>query len=275
MNKYGIDSAKPPVHVGLIAIQLPSIDLGRLFNIGADAAAYYINHHGGFGGAQVVVDKCNSMVTPSVALTCANQVLAQKPLAEYGCEITFSSSGALSLFGKAGVPSFNCTNTVADFTYRWSFGVHPGATGEQGAWARYACTLSNVKKVVLIGQDQAEQRVDSTNAIQPVLKACGKDFGAVYSPVTPTDYTPYVQQALSQKPDFIMLSQSAAQTASILQLLAQNGWPASKVIVLDSSCNPSTTLNLAGSAAEGLLCGFAWKPWDDISIPRSRRTPPR
>ena len=29
MNKYGIDSAKPPVHIGLIAIQLPAIDLGR------------------------------------------------------------------------------------------------------------------------------------------------------------------------------------------------------------------------------------------------------
>ena len=116
-----------------------------------------------------------------------NQVLAKKPLAVYGCEIT-SSSGALSLFGKAGVPSFNCTNSGADFTYRWSFGIHPGATGEQAGWAHYACTLTSVKNVVLIGQDQAEQRGDSTLRSSP-SEGCGQAFGAVYSPIVPTDYT--------------------------------------------------------------------------------------
>jgi ABC-type branched-subunit amino acid transport system substrate-binding protein len=267
VDKYGINHALAPVHIGLIAIQLPAIDLGRLFNIGGDAAAYYINHHGGFGGRQVVLDKCNSMINPATDLACGHTILAKHPLAMYGCDVVTSASGTLSLFGQAGVPSFSCTNTKADFTYRWSFGLHPGATGEQAGWAKFVCTLKNVKKTVLFGQDQPEQRRDSTAAIQPVVEGCGKTFDAVYSPVVPTDYTPYVQQALSKKPDFVFLSQSAAQTASIAKLFKQNGFPADHLIVLDSSASYQTTLKLAGDAMDGTYQCSGWKPWDDTSDP--------
>jgi ABC-type branched-subunit amino acid transport system substrate-binding protein len=267
VNKYGIDSALPPVHIGLIAIQLPAIDLGRLFNIGGDAAAYYINHHGGFGGRKLILDKCNSMVSPAVMLTCTHQILGKHPLAEYGCDVVTSASGALTLMGQAGVPSFSCTNTKADFTYRWSFGLHPGATGEQAGWAKFVCTMKNVHRTVLFGQDQPEQRRDSTAAIQPVVQGCGKTFDAVYSPVVPTDYTPYVQQALSKKPDFVFLSQSAPQTASIAKLFQQNGFSADRLIVLDSSSSWKTTLALAGSAMNGTYICSGWKPWDDTEDP--------
>jgi len=267
VNKYGIDSAKRPVHIGLIAIQLPAIDLGRLFNIGGDAAAYYINHHGGFGGRKVVLDKCNSQINPAVDLSCAHRILAKHPLAEYGCDVVTSASGALTLLGSHGVPVFSCTNTKEDFTYRWSFGLHPGATGEQAGWAKFVCTMKNVHKTVLFGQDQPEQRKDSTAAIQPVIEGCGKTFDAVYSPVTPTDYTPYVQQALSKNPDFVFLSQSAAQTAAIAKLFQQNGFRADRLIVLDSSASYQTTLKLAGSAMDGTYQCSGWKPWDHTSDP--------
>ena len=159
------------------------------------------------------------MVNPAADLACGHTILAKHPLAFYGCDVVTSASGTLALFGTAGVPSFSCTNTKADFTYRWSFGLHPGATGEQAGWAKFVCTMKNVKRTVLFGQDQAgaAQGLDRGDpAGGPGLRQ-GRSMLCSF-PRGPRNRLHPVRPAgscWSKKPDFVFLSQSAAQTASI------------------------------------------------------------
>src|SRR4029077_3224924 len=136
----GINAALPPVKFGIVSIGIPGIELYQAHLLGAQAAAAAINKTGGFGGRKVEIIGCNSQFSPAVATACANTLLADGVTSEGGCEPSWSASG-LPIFGKAGIPSFNCTNDKADLTYRWSFGLTSGATGGYHAVASWLCTV--------------------------------------------------------------------------------------------------------------------------------------
>src|SRR5438876_12298687 len=122
----GSKSAKPPIHFELITFQLAGSDLLTEFKAGADAAAKKINAKGGFGGRKVVIDTCNSQLTPSVATACAHSTLGNHPVAMFGCELSWSAAG-LAIYAKAGVPSFNCPNTTRSEERR---------VGKERSWSR-------------------------------------------------------------------------------------------------------------------------------------------
>jgi ABC-type branched-subunit amino acid transport system substrate-binding protein len=257
-------SAKEPIHFALVAIQFPGLDLLGDMGTGADAAAKYINTHGGFGGRQVVIDKCNSQYNPATALACAHTTLDKKPFADFGCDPTWSQGG-LALYGRSGIPSFNCPNTPTDFTYRWSFGIAPGAFGFHRAVAKYLCTRSDVHNVVMLGLDSPQQRHDEPAAVQPILQGCGKSVDFIFAPAGGVDYTPYVQQALSKKPDFIITNSSDAGEIGMFKALSQQGWPASKASSV--SCGYNAVLQPAGSTMDGVICTDSFKSWDDTKDP--------
>ncbi len=80
-------------------------------------------------------------LTPSVATACAHTTLGNHPVAMFGCELSWSAAG-LGIYAKAGVPSFNCPNTTADFANPWSFAIVAGQVGDLHAGARYLSTLA-------------------------------------------------------------------------------------------------------------------------------------
>jgi ABC-type branched-subunit amino acid transport system substrate-binding protein len=110
----------------VMSIDVPGVTLLPDITTGAQAAATAINAAGGFGGRQVVIHSCNTMNSPAAATACAHKSLADNPIAEFGCETTWSSSG-LPIYAAAKIPSFNCMNTEQDFHDPWSFGIGGGA----------------------------------------------------------------------------------------------------------------------------------------------------
>jgi branched-chain amino acid transport system substrate-binding protein len=262
-----IDPSKPPVRIPVISIKMPGLDLLTPHAAGARAAAHKINSEGGFGGREVIIEECGTELQPATATVCANRTLEKgNVVAEIGCEITWGVSG-LKIYANAGVPSLNCVNTEVDLTNEWSFGTHPGATGEEAAVAAWLCEQDDVQNVVLLGQDIPQQRRDTQLATKPILGGCGKQIEYIYAPIDATDFTPYVNDVVDDEPDFVMTTLSPAPTAQMYKALEQAGYPADQTSARDSSCGFEDTLELAGPAMEGTICVGGFKPWSDENDP--------
>lgn len=262
-----IDESKPPVRFALNTLQIPGSDLLTPFAAGAQAAADEINANGGFGGRRVVIDSCNTQGQPASASVCAHKTLAKDPIAEFGCELTWTTTG-LQLYAKAKVPSFNCLNSPEDFKNPWSFGAMPGGFGEMRAMARYLCSWSDVQKVVTFVLDLPTQRRDVPTAVEPVLDECGKEVEFVHFPLTATDLTPYVAEVLDHDPDFVItFPLSGAQVVQMFKAFQQSGFPADRISVPSSALNYETAMEPAGAAMEGAWSTLEFTNWDDESDP--------
>jgi branched-chain amino acid transport system substrate-binding protein len=265
-QRSGINSALPPVRIAFIGISIPGLNLLDAGVLGAQSAAAAINKQGGFGGRKVEIISCNSMFNPSNATDCARTTLSQGVVAEIGCDPAWTAGG-LSLYGKAGIPSFNCTNATADLTYRWSFGLFAGATGIYKAEARWLCTRSDVHHVVVLGQDYPAGRQTIQDATQSVYAGCGKQVDYVFAPLAPADFTPYIQQVLALKPDFVQAQASPAPSVLMYKAFQQAGWPPTKLINGSQVSSYVDDLGPAGSAMEGTYIAESWHSWGDSSNP--------
>jgi branched-chain amino acid transport system substrate-binding protein len=259
-------SAKPPVHLALIALALPGSDLLTYFKTGAGVAAGQINKQGGFGGRRLIIDACNSQLQPAAATACAHKTLAFHPVASFGCELAWSVSG-LPLYAKAKVPSLNCLNDTHDYNNPWSFGLVGGTIAQTGATMKYLCTRADVKKVAIVFPDFPLYHSVTYPKAQTILKGCGKQSTAVYYPLTAVDVTPFVQQVVSYKPDFVNFQGIGAQAVQFFKTFGQNGIPASHIAAPDTDYTYQL-ISQAGGAMEGGYAAAQFGPWGLTSDPQ-------
>lgn len=257
-------ASKSPVVIDLVSMKLPGLDFLDTYNAGAVAAAKVINSQGGFGGRQLVIKQCNSMLQPSVATTCAHKALSDNPVAMVGCEPAWSASG-LPILGAKGIPSFNCLNGGADFTDPNSVNVLAGGTGEYTAGARFICTLPNVKTVAWIAQNNTEQQKDVPPALTSIFKSCGKTVSFEWFPQTSVDPSPYVVKVVQKHPDFVMINDGGAILVSMLKDFQQQGFPATHIYSSSAGLNYDQILRPAGNAANGVYFTDETRSWDDAS----------
>jgi ABC-type branched-subunit amino acid transport system substrate-binding protein len=254
------------VTIALVTITIPGSDLLTAYNAGAQTAVKQINSTGGFGGRMVRVITCNSMDTGAATTACARETIGQHPVAMIGCEPNWGAAG-LPVYAAAQTPSFNCLNTKIDGNAPYSYALGPGGYGLFGAEAKFACTLPNVKHVVMLAVDIPVYRAQAQTAAGAPLQACGKTFNVVYYPVTVTDPTSYVTQVASQHPDFVLFDGLNGPSAVLIYKgLAQDGIPPSKVIVPESNLT-GQALQQAGSAMEGTYGALEFASWSDTSDP--------
>jgi ABC-type branched-subunit amino acid transport system substrate-binding protein len=262
----GKSDAKPPIRFALITFQIPGSDLLSEFKAGADAAAKIINAKGGFGGRKVVIDGCNSQLQPAAATACAHTTLAKHPVAMFGCELAWSAAG-LGIYASADVPTFNCPNTTEDFNNPWSFAIVAGQVGDLHAGARYLCGRADVKNVVAFVPDLPSMHAITEPSAGPILAKCGKSISYIYYPLTATDVTPYVQQLVNAKPDFVLFSGIGGQVVQVFKAFQQAGFPASKVIAPDTDFVYQTILKQAGNTMDGAYSENVHASWSDTSNP--------
>jgi ABC-type branched-subunit amino acid transport system substrate-binding protein len=254
------------VTIALVTITVPGSDLLTAYNSGAQAAAKQINSTGGFGGRKVTVITCNSMDTGAATTACARETIGQHPVAMIGCEPNWGAAG-LPVYAAAKTPSFNCLNTKVDGNAPYSYALGPGGYGLFGAEAKFACTLPNVKHVVMLAVDIPVYRAQAQSAAGAPLEACGKTFSTVFYPVTVTDVSSYVTQVASKHPDFVLFDGLNGPSAVLIYKgLAQDGIPPSHVIVPESNLT-GTALQQAGSAMNGTYGALEFASWSDTSDP--------
>ncbi len=253
-----------PVKVAMITFKVPGEDQLTPMTAGADAAIKVINGEGGFGGHPVQLITCNSMLSPGPALDCAHSTVTQHPIAMIGCELAWSLGG-LRVYTAANVPSLNCLNTQADFSSNWSFGMNPGASGDDAATIAYACSLPDVKTIadVTIALP-AEIAVYNAN-VAPVAKACGKTPILTTVPTNVVDITPYVAKTMQSKPQFILSNVETAETEQLYSEFEGQGIPANRIAASDVDYTAALLKN--APAMKGGISIAEFNPWTDTSDP--------
>jgi len=162
---------------------------------GAIAAVNYVNNYlNGINGHPIVIDACTGDGTPATAARCANQLVADHPLAILGAadvgapaSIPIYQHANLAYLG--GIPFTPVPETATNSVQFWSVSV-----GDNAAAAVYAGKTLGIKSVAIIyfSNPQGESLLPQ---ITPVFKAAGvttiKDI-----PLSPTSPDPSPQAAL-------------------------------------------------------------------------------
>lgn len=259
-------AAKPtgsPIHIEAISFTIPGLDFLTPIYAGAQAAAVTINNEGGIDGHPVVIDKCNSMLTPAGSTTCAHTTIANHPVAELGCDPFWASTGN-PLYAAQGIPSFNCADSFADYQSNWEFSAD---ALEMNAAARYICTLSNVKSVVFTSSADPIVEKEVPPQITKIFSGCGKTVSTVFFPLTTVDMAPYVQKILAAKPGFVMMQVGGAQYLQLMKGFQTAGWPADKVSVDSGTIDYTNILTPGGAALNGTYFVSWTDNWDDTTNP--------
>lgn len=257
---------RSPVVFELVSAKTTGVDLLDPYEAGAQAAVKAINASGGFGGRKVVLDTCNSMLTPAGATTCAHKAIANDPVAMWGCETNWSTIG-LPIFAAKGIPSFNCLNTEQDFTDPTSFSIFPGGAVEFSAGAKYLCTMPDVKRIAWIAQADPSQMKAVPKALTPIVDACGKKISYEWFPFSAVDVTPYVTKVMRGKPDFVMIDVSGAAFVNLVKAFEQQGLPAQRIYSTSVAMDEQNVLKPGGSALNGTLWSSNLVNWDETSNP--------
>jgi ABC-type branched-subunit amino acid transport system substrate-binding protein len=261
-----IDKSKPPARFALISLKIPGSDILGPFTAGAEAAAKALNAQGGFGGREVIIDSCNSQGSTTGATTCAHKTLAKDPIAEFGCEIRWGTTG-LQIYSKSKIPSFNCPTAKEDITSPWNFSILPGGIGENRGMAQWLCKRPDVKKISFFTIDLPQLKAAAQTAA-PVIKACGKQLSVDVFPENAADLTPYVTKAMQKKPDFVdVFPLSGAQGIQIFKFFHQAGFPIDHMGSVSSEFDYVNTLKPAGDAMDGMYGTFETASWGDTSNP--------
>ncbi len=214
---------------------------------GSIAAVDYVNNYlGGINGHPIVIDECTGDGTPATAARCANQLVADHPLAILGAadvgapaSIPIYQHANLAYLG--GIPFTPVPETAPNSIQFWSVSV-----GDNAAAAVYAGKTLGVKSVALVyfSNPQGESIVPQ---ITPVFKAAGvttvKDI-----PLSPTSPDPSPQAALVES--------SGAQLAyvdvpngcgNVLKALKSVGYTG-KIMGIDPCGAPPVIAAAAGGA---------------------------
>jgi branched-chain amino acid transport system substrate-binding protein len=162
---------------------------------GAIAAVDYVNNYlDGINGHPIVIDECTGDGTPATAARCANQLVADHPMAILGAadvgapaSIPIYEHANLAYLG--GIPFTPVPMTATNSIQFWSVSV-----GDNAAAAVYAGKTLGVKSVALIyfSNPQGESIIPQ---ITPVFKAAG--VTTIHDiPLSPTSPDPSPQAAL-------------------------------------------------------------------------------
>ena len=162
---------------------------------GAIAAVNYVNNYlNGINGHPIVIDECTGDGTAPTAARCANQLVADHPLAILGAadvgapaSIPIYEHADLAYLG--GIPFTPVPMTAPNSIQFWSVSV-----GDNAAAAVYAGKTLGIKSVALIYFSNA-QGESILPQITPVFKAAG--VTTIHDiPLSPTSPDPSPQAAL-------------------------------------------------------------------------------
>ena len=212
-----------PVKIGIVQ------DVGAPGNdhpeglAGAEAAASYINAHGGFVGDRPVdVVTCNSMGTPVASKQCAQEFVSDKVVAVGGVSIDFPTSG-LPVLQSAGIPFVGLGVSAQDFSNPISYPFFGTTASGYPAEVKYLQKLG-VKSVAVVTIDVPEALAVAQLGLVKPLEAVGIKAVTIPAPAGAADMTPYVEQALKASPQLMVMLQDEDDDVRVAQAAAQLGY---------------------------------------------------
>ena len=212
-----------PVKIGIV------LDVGAPGNdhpqgmAAAEAAASYVNAHGGFvGNRPVQVVTCNAMGTPIASRQCAQEFVSDKVIAVGGVSIDFPTSG-LPVLQAAGIPFVGLGIAAQDFSNPVSYPFFGTTASGYPAEVKYFLK-QGVKSVAIITIDVPEAMAVAQLALTKPLEAVGIKAVTIPATAGAADMTPYVEQALKADPQMLVMLQDEDDDIRVAQAAAQLGY---------------------------------------------------
>ena len=238
---------------------------GDPFGTSAKVAADYINTElGGFGGRPVQIVECDSKTDPGATLACANQTAAQGVAAQVGFAVFFGPNG-LNVYKRREIPSLNPPVTAQDLSASNSFPLGGGSSSEYVAQGKFVAQSLKAKNVVWLVAKSPTGQVSAATAKKAFMANGGQKFAIVEYPPGAPDLTSAVAKAVGQKPDIIMAQAGTADSPRLYQALAQQGWPADKIINQGGAVDNDDFFSKASDVANGGYFSYVWKSYDDTA----------
>lgn len=226
------------------------------------AAVDYINKElGGVDGYPLKVDTCISDGTPAASSTCANELIADHPVAFIG-GADFGAYASLPIIAKADLAYIGgAPLTTAEFTSSNSVQFSGFAAGALPALALYAVDVLHAKKVAVINVVLGSGATTAQLYVLPVLKALGvTDIKVIDVQPGTVDYTPAIAAANQTDPDVIIPVINPQSCVSVYQ--AQQALSVKAKIVLPGACLSAQVLAAAGPSADGAYGDLGFDPYN-------------
>ncbi len=242
----------------LIGIMVPTTGSEAADGIDMENAALLaveeINARGGVLGHRLVTTTGDDGCDPSMATAAASQLVAEEVVALVGGYCSGATLPTLAIYGDAGIPfvvaASNAT-TLIDENPGWAFMIN--STGLDQA-------ASAVEKLMDLGVETIGV-IDSGDAYSADLKAqtilqweeAGYEIVADDTVQRgEVDFSAFVTTIMATQPDGIYWTGYQAEGALLIRQLREGGYEG--VIMVGDGSSAQELIDLAGPAAEGVLC---------------------
>jgi branched-chain amino acid transport system substrate-binding protein len=243
-------SGSGPITVGFIN-DTGGSDAVPDMSAGFKAATSYINGKlKGVSGHQLKVDTCDTDETPQASVTCANQLISDKPAVIFSAQ-QIGMDSAVPLYQSAHIPVISAWPiATTEFTSPDIYSIHGGIAGQ---YAAVAADMLNRKltKVAYILVDVASAVAVAKQTIDTPLKAHGVSVHSIIIPVDASDMSTYVQEAKSSGAQAVYVIGTGAQCTSAMS--ARRALGDTVPFYFSSSCASQGVVAGAGAAADGSL----------------------
>ncbi len=234
--------------------------------LAAQAAVNYVNAKvGGAAGHPLKLVTCITDGSPEESSACANQLLADHPLAFVG-ESELGTAGSVPIIAGAGIPLVGPAAVTPELiTSPDAFSMGLDAVSGTAGWTKYMTTRGKVKTFNLINLDIPAAPIIQ-KIVASVAVANGAKLGVTTSlPETATDATAQMAAAASGNPAAILAITS--QQLCVPVMLAHASVAPNIPLYMPGICGVPSLLRAAGSAANGVYIGFGHYDPNDTSIP--------
>lgn len=227
-----------------------------------DAAADYINEHGGIGGRPVEVMHCDPKAEPAAANACINQFAQAHAIAITGASIIMGGC-CVKTAEKLELPYFTNPNLPEEFSSEWGVLIGAGQLGDSYTKSQWA-EEGGTKKVSVFTLDLPTTHY-STELKEQLLAGTQVELEPVYYKFGLADLTAPINQVLSQDPEKIMLVSATPDELKAVPAFEQGGIEPEQMISGLQSLDKEHFLEPLGEAAEGMYFGTQLDSFTDTS----------
>jgi branched-chain amino acid transport system substrate-binding protein len=192
---------------------------------GAKAAVADINAAGGVKGRPVELTICDTHANPNQASACAQKALSSSSIVATVGDDDYTGGGPITtvLAGKMAAVAHK-QYTPADFAAKAAFATDCGGVGISAGMAEWLAIQGSKNIVALVYGNAGGQNVVSFLSQELSGLFPSTKLTSVSIPLTATDMTSYAAQAISKKPDGVMLAVPESTTVGGIQQLRAQGY---------------------------------------------------
>ncbi len=255
-------STADPVQVGILYTADNPIGTSPEILAAANAAATYIDAHGGIGGRAVKIVACNGQNNAQSDARCAAQFVNSGVVTVYGLDGLWGGIG-VSIIGKAGIVNQTLPISGPEFTapnaYPWE---GSGITGSYAA-AAYAAGSTGSGACAYVDVAAFQQQCDQY--FQPAAKALNVSTSTVSIPADANDMSPYATKLSSGGAKVVLVTAGGQVPEELVNDSAQIGYDPTWILPTQQP----DFFKAVGSHAKGLIFYNDLKDGSDTADPDS------